>query len=106
MKKAITLLLCAVAGFATARLLPTNAPQFASSNQPPVSVSQSDGTDDLKGRTFVWDAGRKEGITLDVLIKATPQGSYHFIEKATLTIDKDGRIIKVEGKSGRTRIRS
>ena len=102
----ILLLLCALAGFAIAQFVrPSQTPPSAG-NQPPPPASESDGVDDLKGRTFTWEAGGKEGITLDVLIKATPQGHYHFIEKATLTIDKDGRILKVEGKRERTRIRS
>jgi hypothetical protein len=110
-KTTIALLLCATAGLAFARLLNTNRP--TATNTPPAQVVATqqkpqsvEGADDFNGRTFLWEAGGKEGITLDVLIRATPQGNYHFIEKATITIDKDGRILKIEGQKGRTRIRS
>lgn len=102
----ILLLLCALAGFAIAQFVRPGSTPASVGNQPPPPARQSDGVDDLNGRTFKWEAGGKEGITLDVLIKATPLGTYHWIEKATLTIDKDGRILKVEGKRERTRIRS
>ena len=102
----ILLLLCALAGFALAQLIRPGSMPPPAGNQPPPAMRQSDGVDDLNGRTFKWEAGGKEGITLDVLIKATPLGTYHWIEKATITIDKDGRILKVEGKRERTRIRS
>ena len=103
----ILLLLCALAGFAVAQFIRSpSMTQSTALGKPPPDMRQSDGVDDLNGRTFKWEAGGKEGITLDVLIKATPLGTYHWIEKATLTIDKDGRILKVEGKRERTRIRS
>lgn len=58
------------------------------------------------GRTFLWEAGGKDGLSLDVLIRVRFNGCWHYIEKATITIDKDGKIIKVQGKPGVTRIRS
>lgn len=63
--------------------------------------------DDDRGRTFTWTVGGKEGVTIDVLIRAKQEeGRWHYLEKATITIDKDGRIIKIEGKPGRTEIQS
>ena len=62
--------------------------------------------DDDEGQTFIWTVGGKEGITLDVFIRARKESGWHYLEKATITIDKDGRIIKIEGKPGRTEIQS
>lgn len=61
-------------------------------------------TDD--GRTFIWEAGGKDGLSLDVLIRVKQNEGWHYIEKATITIDKDGKIIKVQGKPGVTEIQS
>lgn len=58
------------------------------------------------GRTFIWEAGGKKGLSLDVLIRVREDEGWHYIEKATITIDKDGKIIKVQGKPGVTEIRS
>lgn len=58
------------------------------------------------GRTFLWEAGGKDGLSLDVLIRVKQNEGWHYIEKATITIDKDGKIIKVQGKPGVTEIQS
>lgn len=58
------------------------------------------------GRTFLWEAGGKEGLSFDVLIRVREEEGWHYIEKATITIDKDGKIIKVQGKPGVTEIQS
>ena len=58
------------------------------------------------GRTFLWEAGGKDGLSLDVLIRVKENEGWHYIEKATITIDKDGKIIKVQGKPGATEIQS
>ena len=58
------------------------------------------------GRTFLWEAGGKDGLSLDVLIRVKQNEGWHNIEKATITIDKDGKIIKVQGKPGVTEIQS
>lgn len=58
------------------------------------------------GRTFLWEADGKDGLSLDVLIRVKQNEGWHYIEKATITIDKDGKIIKVQGKPGVTEIQS
>lgn len=62
--------------------------------------------DDDEGRTFTWTAGGEEGLSFDVFIRAKEEQGWHYLEKATITIDKDGRIIKIEGRQGRTEIQS
>ena len=77
-------------------------------------ISKNDGTpddhtddnldDDLDGDTWTWTAGGANGLKIDVYCRTDEEQGWHYLNRAQLTISRDGLIIKAEGQEGRKEI--
>ena len=78
------------------------------------STGRADFTDsppvfDTNGSTASWTAGGSAGLALDCYCKVAPQtasSNYTVLQRATLTISKDGLIVKCQLLGERTRIQA
>ena len=87
-------------------------------NVPSVAIGELEDVVDMKdspstisgeGATETWTAGGEHGLYLDCYCKVAPQtasSNYTVLQRATLTISKDGLIVKCQLLGERTRIQA